>query len=121
MEKKWSEMTGAEKRAERFRRWKYPEDVNFINDEAKALYEQRVQRFIDVVELREPDRVPVIPPSGYIPAHYAGYTIKEAMYDADKVVKAWTKYIKDFDHDTIPSTKLLRHGKSLDILKPKGL
>jgi len=121
MEKKWSEMTGAEKRAERFRRWKYPENVNFINDEAKALYEQRVQRFIDVVELREPDRIPVIPPSGYIPAHYAGYTIKEAMYDADKVVEAWTKYIKDFDHDSIPNTKYLRHGKSLDILKPKGL
>ena len=35
MEKKWSELTAAEKRAERFRRWKYPEDVDFVNDEAK--------------------------------------------------------------------------------------
>lgn len=121
MEKKWSEMTGSEKRAERFRRWKYPEDANFINDEAKELYEQRVQRLIDVIELREPDRVPVIPPTGYLPAKYSGYTIKEVMYDADKVIEAWTKYIKAFDHDTSPGARFLRNGNSLDLLQPNSL
>ena len=121
MERKWSELSAEEKREERFKRWLSAEDVNFVSPEAEALYKERVQRFIDVIQLKEPDRVPVMTPTGYIPAHYCGFTIREAMYDAEKVVASWEKYIKDFDHDTIPGAGMSRCGKALDILGNKGL
>jgi len=121
MEKKWSELSADEKLKMRFDRWLSPDDVEFISPEAEALYKEKVQRFIDVITLKEPDRVPVITPAGYIPAHYCGYTIREAMYEPDKVATAWGKYTRDFDHDAIPNARFLRCGKSLDILGHKGL
>lgn len=121
MEKKWSELTADEKQKIRFERWLSPDEVDFVNPEAEARYKERVQRFIDVITLKEPDRVPVITPAGYIPAHYCGYTIREAMYEPDKVATAWGKYTRDFDHDVIPNARFLRCGRSLDILGAKGL
>ena len=121
MEKKWSELSADEKQKVRFDRWLSPRDVDFVSPEAEVLYKVRVQRFIDVITLKEPDRVPVITPAGYIPAHYCGYTIKEAMYEPEKIVRAWEKYTRDFDHDVIPNARFLRCGKALDILGHKGL
>jgi len=121
MEKKWSELSADEKQKVRFERWLSSGEVDFISPEAEYMYKKRVQRFIDVISLKEPDRVPVITPAGYIPAHYCGYTIKEAMYEPEKVITAWEKYTRDFDHDVIPNARFLRCGRSLDILGAKGL
>ncbi|MFC1820120.1 uroporphyrinogen decarboxylase family protein, partial [Thermodesulfobacteriota bacterium] len=80
---------------------------------------ERVTRLIDAIKLKEPDRVPVAANPGHIPARYSGYTIKEVMYDSEKVVKAWQKYINDFDLDILVSAGAVRCGKALDILDAK--
>ena len=53
------------KRAARFEAWLAAGDVEFVSEQAKEGYRQRVQRFIDVIGLRKPDRVPVNLSTGF--------------------------------------------------------
>jgi len=119
MERKCSELSPDEKREERFKRWLSPDDVHFNSPEAERLYRERVTRLIDAIKLKEPYRVPVVFNPGHIPARYSGYTIKDVMYDAEKLAKAWEKYTHDFELDVLPSAGLVRCGRILDILKSK--
>lgn len=116
MEKKWNDLSSEEKQAERFKRWLSPDNIEFKSPEAERLYKERVTRLIDSIKLREPDRIPVASNPGHVPAHYSGYTIKEVMYDVEKLGKAWKKYINDFELDILPSAGVVRCGKVLDIL-----
>ncbi len=118
MEKKWSELTSDEKREERFKRWLSPEGINFINPDAERLYRERLQRVIDAIKLKEPDRVPTLGGVGHAPARYAGYTAKEVMYDPEKLIAAWTKYMEDIEQDALPSPNV-RSGYLWDLVKPK--
>ncbi len=113
-EKKWSEMTWQEKREVRFKRWLNP-DIKFNNKEAEKLYKERTTRFIKAIKLEEPDRVPCMLPSGVYPAHYAGYTLKDVMYDYDKLKKAYLKFIAEFDMDTYTGPALVFPGRVLDM------
>jgi uroporphyrinogen-III decarboxylase len=113
-QKEWSQMTWQEKREERFRRWLNP-DVKFNNKAAERLYKERVTRFIKAIKLEEPDRVPCMLPSGMFPPWYAGYTLKDVMYDYEKLKKAYLKFIADFDMDTYTGPSLIFPGKALDM------
>ncbi len=119
MKKEQSLLTADEKREKRFQKWLNPENITFNNPEAGEMYKKRVQRFIDAITLKEPDRVPVSASAGHVPARYSGYTIKEVMYDAEKMEKAWRKYMRDFEHDCLPGAALVRCGKAMDILNPR--
>jgi uroporphyrinogen-III decarboxylase len=118
-ERKWSELSPYEKREKRFKRWLAPDGVTFNSPEAERLYRERVTRFIDAIELKEPDRVPVVFNPGHIPARYSGYTVRDVMYDGEKLAKAWEKYMNDFKLDVLPGAGLVRCGKILDILGSK--
>jgi len=74
-------------------------DIEFVNKEAEEKYKKRAQRYRDAIELKKPDRVPISPNIGFYPAQYAGITAEEAMYDYDKMSKAWKKFNNDFDFD----------------------
>jgi len=91
--------TWQEKREARFRRWLSP-DVEFASPEAEKRYKERADRFIKAVTLTEGDRVPVMLPSGFFPAYYAGYDLKTVMYDYDKLAEAWLKFAADFEMDS---------------------
>jgi len=67
----------------------------------EALYQEREKRVYDAIHLKEPDRVPVMFLSGFFPAYYAGITCKEAMYDVDKILGAWTRFLEDFPLDMV--------------------
>ncbi len=82
--KKWEEMTWQEKREERFNRWLNPPEVKFVSKEAEQLYKQRVTRFVKAIKLEEPDRVPVILPTGNFPAYWGGANFHTLMYDYKK-------------------------------------
>ena len=115
-EKQWTDMTWPEKREERFRRWLSPGDVKFANPAAAKLYKERVTRFIKAIKLEEPDRVPVLMPSGFFPAHYAGLTLKDVMYDYGKLEQAWTKFMGEFEMDSFTFSGLVMPGKVLDMI-----
>ncbi|MFA5308208.1 MAG: uroporphyrinogen decarboxylase family protein [Dehalococcoidales bacterium] len=110
--KKWEDMTWQEKREERFKRWLNPPDVKFVSKEAEQLYKARATRFIKAIKLEEPDRVPVMLPTGNFPAYWAGESFRTLMYDYDKGTEIWKKYLKAFgDMDTFNGPALVPSGK----------
>ncbi len=119
MEKEWAELSPEEKREERFRSWLNPGDIKFESPEAEENYKKRVSRIISAIKLEEPDRVPVICHPGYAPAFYSGFSIKEVMYDSEKLLKAWFRYMDDFDLDVLPDANLIRSGKAMEIIGVK--
>ena len=63
---KWDGLSPEEKREVRFQRWLSPTDINFKSSEAGKGYKERVSRFIKVIKLEEPDRVPVMLPASVL-------------------------------------------------------
>ena len=58
----WNKMSPLERRKARLDAWQNA-PVPFISPEAEASYRARVTRFIKVIRLEEPDRVPVMTPA----------------------------------------------------------
>jgi uroporphyrinogen-III decarboxylase len=93
-----------------------------MSNSPEELFDERERRVSDAVALKEPDRVPVIVLSGFFPARYSGITCQEAMYDSDKVMQAWTKFLQDFQPDMIDNPFTTRYlGAVLDTLGSKQL
>ncbi|MDR5708925.1 MAG: uroporphyrinogen decarboxylase family protein [Armatimonadota bacterium] len=112
----WKSRSSAERFALRFAAWKEGRGIPFASEEARRAYQERVQRFWDVVELRRPDRVPTSLVVGFYPAKYAGITTWEAMYDYDKLGMAWRKFNEDFPTDSLTSCLLIFPGRVAEIL-----
>jgi hypothetical protein len=116
----WNELTWQEKRGLRFERWLEAPGVAFKDAAAKELYRARVRRYQDVINMKEPDRVPVNLPTGYFPAYYAGYNLKTVMYDYGKQRDAWLKFMYDFgDMDSFSGPGLVLPGPMFDIIGHK--
>jgi hypothetical protein len=77
------------------------EATSTSGSEAARLYQQRDQRLQDAIALRVPDRVPVVFNSGFWQAAYAGYTVREAMYDYRLNAAAWRKAALELQPDGI--------------------
>ena len=118
-DKAWTELSPEEKREERFKRWLSPPDANFSSPEAEKGYEERVTRFIKAIKLEEPDRVPVMLPSGFFPAWYGGSNFGTVMYNYDELRRTWLKFLHDFDMDTFGVPALVYPGKVFDMLDYK--
>jgi len=76
-----------------------PPGIDFVSTEAEKAYRERATRIKSAIQLKVPDRVPVIPLVGFFPAYYAGITTQEAMYDYEKACQAYEKYTFDFAPD----------------------
>jgi uroporphyrinogen-III decarboxylase len=100
MENNLQNLDWKQKRELRFKRWLSPTDVTFPTKAAEEVYKQRVQRLIDVITLKEPDRVPVILPAGGFALQYSGITLRTAMYDPRALCNAVLKFLRDFELDT---------------------
>ena len=72
-----------------------------IEEQNRALYETRQRRILDTIGLQKaPDRVPVITNGlNFFPAHYAGISTYDYMFDHKKLHDATFKFINDFDFD----------------------
>jgi len=89
---------------------------------ASALYEQRLKRLMDAIELREPDRLPTIFFSHFWAAHYCGMTCREAMYDYERLATAVCKAVVDLEPDAYqPVHPLVAFGPTMEILDYKQL
>lgn len=105
MEKKWEEMSSDERQEALFARWLSPKDaqgndIKFQSPEAEKAYKERVTRIKDAIQMKKlPDRVPVFVLPSFFPVYYAGITPQEAMYDYEKCVNAFRKFVLDFDGD----------------------
>ncbi len=113
---KWADMSPEQRREERFKRWLSPADGPLASPVAERGYKERVFRFIKAIKLEEPDRVPVMLPSGFFPASYGGSSFGTVMYDYDELRRTWLKFLRDFDMDTFVGPALVYPGKMFEIL-----
>jgi uroporphyrinogen-III decarboxylase len=86
----------------------------------KQLRKEREKRIMDAIQLRMPDRVPVICAMGYFPAKYTGIPCSAAYYDFDAWYAAYEKTLRDFQPDMIYQQGFTP-GKALEILNPKQM
>lgn len=71
--------------------------------ENQKLYDQRLKRLNDALDLKEPDMVPIDVEGGKFMINYAGYKMKDAIYDTSLEVykDSVKKFMKDFNPDQI--------------------
>lgn len=88
------------------------------------LYQEREKRISDVIQLKEPDRVPIwFHDTCFFPARYVGMTFEEAMYDNDKLFAAYKKTMAYFEPDAYSSPHTAVHvpGKTHESLDVKQI
>ncbi|MGO8991484.1 MAG: uroporphyrinogen decarboxylase family protein [bacterium] len=125
MEKRWEEMSADEKQEAQFQKLFTPKDpegndLKFQSPEAKANYKASITRIKDAVQLKKtPDRVPVTLLPSMFPFINAGITIQEAMYDYDKTVAVFRKFILEFKPDMHIGAAQVGPGKFFEILDYK--
>jgi hypothetical protein len=118
--KAWEKLTWQEKREARFERWLNPPNIKFVDKEAEKLYKQRVTRFIKAIKLEEPDRVPVMLPTGNSPAYWGGSSFRELMYDYKKGHEIWKKFMVAFgDMDIFSGPAFIPCGSVEEIIRSK--
>lgn len=90
----------------------------------EELHAARIKRIHDAVELKEPDRVPII---GWGTQTFfamdAGYTVAECIYDYEKAKDAIRKFLTKYEPDAgcVLGTAFEGQGQILDLLQPTTL
>ena len=97
-------------------RWCSGSGIAFISREAEEAYKQRTKRVTDVIQLKVPDRVPIVPSFGMFPALDNGLTCEEVMFDYDKAHHAWMKTLRDFEPDLFRGSGYAISGPVLESL-----
>jgi hypothetical protein len=125
MGKEWHEMTADEKQEVQFQKLLSPKDpegndLKFQSKEAEATYKANINRIKDAIQMKKtPDRVPVTILPSTFPWLHAGMTVEEAMYDYDKCIEAFKKFILEFKPDMHIGAAVPGPGKFYEILDYK--
>jgi len=114
----WEKLTWQEKREVRFKKWLNPADVKFSSPEAAREYRAKATRMIKAIKMEIPDRVPVHLAAGSIVAYNAGLTLQDVLYDHEKIIPAWIKFLQDYDQDSADGPGFFS-GKAYEILDYK--
>ncbi len=86
----------------------------------QQLRDEREKRIMDTIEMKMPDRVPVMSSMGYFPAKYVGIPCSAAYYDYDAWYDAYQRTLRDFQPDMI-FVQPFTPGKALEILSPRTM
>ena len=87
------------------------------NKSAEQLRLEREKRVTDTIQMKIPDRVPIICGMGYFPAKAAGIPFSAAYYDFKAWYKAYKTVLPDYPADFI-FPQSFTPGKALEILEP---
>ncbi len=116
----WAQLTPEQKRQRRLENFLNPPGFTFVSEKAKNDYRMRAQRYIDVYNVQEPDRVPLNLPVGNLPFTNFGINYHTAMYDYSKAVAACKKFNEEFsDELEYWAGPFVTPGKVLDLLDYK--
>jgi len=95
----WAQLTPEQKREWRLNNFLNPKNLHFVSEKAKSNYTLRAQRLVDVYNVNEPDRVPMILPVGNLPYTNYGINYRTALYDYDKAVAACKKFNEEYSEE----------------------
>lgn len=88
-----------DKTTDNLEKWCSAEGIEFVDSHAAAAYKRRARRIADVIQLKIPDRVPVVPSFGMFPYLDQGLTCEEAVYDYKRADAAALKTLAEFEPD----------------------
>jgi hypothetical protein len=94
--------------------------VEEMQKTTRQIRDEREKRVMDTIQLKMPDRVPVICAMGYFPAKYVGIPCSAAYYDFDAWYDAYERTLRDFQPDLIFPQGFMP-GKVLEILQPNQM
>jgi hypothetical protein len=92
-----------------------------VEKSPEELYREREQLFMDAIQLKTIDRVPMALRLGYFSAKYAGITTQDAFYDAAKWKAANRKALLDFAPDVYSTSTGTESGEALELLQAKNI
>ncbi len=110
-----------DKTEETLSNWCSAPGIQFKDAQAEENYKKRIKRVADVIQLKVPDRVPIVPSFGFFPAIDNGYTCEEVMFDHAKAHQAWMKTLADFEPDMFIGSGYALPGPALETLDYKLL
>jgi hypothetical protein len=87
----------------------------------EQLYQEKQKRLWGAIEMKQPDRVPVILGGTYFAAKYAGMPYSSGYYDPIAWKKAYTTTMADFEPDTWGEAGTRSSGFALDTLDTKNI
>jgi len=89
----WDQLTPRQKRERRLGWWAdSAKEIKFVSPEAAQNYKTKLQRLINVYQVKEPDRVPVIVNAGISPLYSCGIDYHTAIYNYEKAVLAFARF-----------------------------
>jgi len=106
---------------ETLERWCAADGIEFVSADAEQAYKARARRIADAIQLKVPDRVPIVPSFGMFPAIDNGFTCQEVMFDYGKAQQAWMKTLADFEPDAFRGSSYAFSGPALKALDYKLL
>ena len=87
----------------------------FISQEVAENFQRCAQRWMDVIALKEPDRVPAMLIAEGAVADYSGITQADIFYSPEKLAQASIKFQEDFQPDHSIAV-LPMSGRALDLI-----
>jgi len=116
----WAKLTPEQKRQKRLQRMAGAQGMSFPTREAEKAYKVRMQRMVDVYNIKEPDRVPVNLPVGNLPLKMAGIDTYTAMYEPEKATEAVRAFNEKYGEELEYSAYSFNiPGRALDLLDYK--
>ena len=116
----WAQMTKEERRKYRLDNFLSTEGRKFVSPEAEKMYRIRAQRIVDVMNVEEPDRLPVNLPVGSLPLTLYGLSTYDSFYNHEKVIEAYMKFNEEYGEELeYFATPAGVPGKALEILDYK--
>jgi uroporphyrinogen-III decarboxylase len=79
--------------------WMSTENKPFESEEVAQRYRRRAQRWVDVVALKEPDRIPIFTMSEGFIVNQTGISYRDTFYDNEKTCNAVIEFYKDLQPD----------------------
>ncbi|MBI4332166.1 MAG: hypothetical protein HY673_12885 [Chloroflexi bacterium] len=73
--------------------------MNEATQSPGELYRERLKRVQDAIQLKAPDRVPLVPTHHFFPTNAAGMTARQAMFDYEGLEMAWKRFTVDIQPD----------------------
>jgi hypothetical protein len=86
-----------------------------LENTPKAPYRERLKRITDAIQLKKPDRVPILLEFGYFMARYSGISFQDALYDHARCAEAYRKTVTELEPDAFHCISF-DSGKALDTI-----
>ncbi len=116
----WGQLSPEEKRQHRLNGYLNSQGINFISQEAEKAYQLRTQRMVAVLNIQEPDMVPVSLPVGSLPLSLAGLNSYTAFHHQEKALEAYVKFNEQYSEELeYFAGPAVNSSKALEILDYK--